>query len=85
MREFRLESIDILKVDIEGAEIEVFSGCDWIDRIGLLAIELHEEARPGCTALLDSVCHARTKTQKQYVTFYAKQEARTSPLSQINP
>jgi len=39
---YELESIDILKVDIEGAEGELFSDCkSWIDRVKLITIEVH--------------------------------------------
>ncbi|HSH12230.1 MAG TPA: FkbM family methyltransferase, partial [Desulfurivibrionaceae bacterium] len=42
MREQGLDYIDILKMDIEGGEIEVFSaGGNWLDRVGLLIAELH--------------------------------------------
>lgn len=43
--------IDILKLDIEGAEIELFSHCDlsWLDEVGCLIIELHDFMRPGCS------------------------------------
>ena len=45
----RLEDIDILKVDIEGSEKEVFGGRPgWIDRVGALIIETHDWLRPGC-------------------------------------
>jgi FkbM family methyltransferase len=43
--------IDVLKVDIEGAEKELFeTGVgSWIDRVGTLILELHDRFRPGCT------------------------------------
>lgn len=38
------ESIDILKLDIEGAEKEVFSNPEgWLDRVAFLIMELHED------------------------------------------
>jgi FkbM family methyltransferase len=39
--------IDILKVDIEGAEVDLFKGpCDWLSSVDCLSIELHgEEAK----------------------------------------
>jgi len=43
--------VDILKVDIEGAEKEVFeSTVDmWLDRVRLIVIELHDWLRAGCS------------------------------------
>jgi hypothetical protein len=36
------ERISILKMDVEGAEAEIFSQpCDWLDRVDALVIELH--------------------------------------------
>jgi hypothetical protein len=35
-------SIDILKCNIEGMEEELFAHCgEWIDRVGLLAVQVH--------------------------------------------
>lgn len=40
--------IDILKLDIEGAEKEVFSSSEnWLERVGILIVELHERFKPG--------------------------------------
>jgi FkbM family methyltransferase len=37
--------IDVLKIDIEGAELELFRGpCDWLRAVGCVSIELHGEA-----------------------------------------
>lgn len=42
--------IDILKLDIEGAEKEVFSnGQNWLDKVGILIVELHDKIKPGCS------------------------------------
>ncbi len=44
-----LEQIDILKIDIEGAEKEVFTDSShWIEKINILIIELHETMKTGC-------------------------------------
>lgn len=40
--------IDILKVDIEGAELELFGhALDWLESVQLLIIETHDRFRPG--------------------------------------
>lgn len=42
--------VDLLKIDIEGAEREVMSrAAEWIDRVGVLMIELHDDIKPGCS------------------------------------
>jgi FkbM family methyltransferase len=50
MREQSVDYIDVLKVDIEGSEKEVFeSYVSWIDRIGILIVELHDRWKSGCS------------------------------------
>lgn len=45
------DRIDILKLDIEGAERELFSyDPDWLDKVKLLIIETHDHFKPGCSA-----------------------------------
>ncbi|MCH8824017.1 MAG: FkbM family methyltransferase [Planctomycetes bacterium] len=47
--DYDLDKIDILKIDIEGAEKEVFSDTSsWIERVDALIIELHEFIKHGC-------------------------------------
>lgn len=44
-----VQKVCILKLDIEGAELEVFrNSSSWIDRVDSLIIELHEHMKPGC-------------------------------------
>jgi FkbM family methyltransferase len=43
---YRMESLDLLKVDIEGAEVELFSGdISWLERVRAIAIEFHADSR----------------------------------------
>jgi len=50
MAKMGLEFIDILKIDIEGSEKEVFeNSAKWIDRVGMIMVELHDTLKPGCT------------------------------------
>lgn len=49
MRDHSIDFIDILKLDIEGSEIEVLdSSSRWIDKVGILIAELHDRFREGC-------------------------------------
>jgi FkbM family methyltransferase len=49
MREQGIEHIDILKIDIEGAEREVFRDpSSWISKVDALIVELHERMKSGC-------------------------------------
>lgn len=49
MEEQKIDHIDILKIDIEGAEREVFkNSSSWITKVDTLIVELHEFMKPGC-------------------------------------
>ena len=46
LRESGFEQVDLLKVDIEGAEAELFKGqLDWLQRVHAIAIEFHADSR----------------------------------------
>lgn len=50
---FDVNRIDILKIDIEGSELQVLNYSDsWMDYIGALIIELHDRFQPGCSEAL---------------------------------
>jgi FkbM family methyltransferase len=49
-------TVDVVKLDIEGAEREVLStGARWLPRVRHLVVELHERFAPGCDAAFDAV------------------------------
>jgi FkbM family methyltransferase len=50
---FKLEKIDIVKIDIEGGEKSLFEfNTEWLNKCDQLIIELHEHYAPGCSASL---------------------------------
>lgn len=50
MSSMGLNSIDLLKIDIEGAEKEVFeNSAKWIDKVEIIMAELHDNIKPGCS------------------------------------
>ena len=50
LERFGIERVGLLKVDIEGAELELFDDASaWIDRVDAIAVELHDRFRPGCS------------------------------------
>jgi FkbM family methyltransferase len=49
MAEYGIERVNLLKVDIEGAEKDVFEHSQaWIDRVDIIAVELHDWICNGC-------------------------------------
>ncbi|MBR3051744.1 MAG: FkbM family methyltransferase [Selenomonadaceae bacterium] len=52
LAESSFDEIDLLKIDIEGAEKEVFSAPDvdeWLPKVKVLTIELHDRMKRGCS------------------------------------
>jgi len=66
LRRFDVSKIDLLKLDIEGAELELFSraAANWIDRVEHIAIELHDRIRPGCAQAFYSSLASREFLQE---------------------
>lgn len=53
MKKYKINFIDILKIDIEGSEKEIFEdNCEWLNKIGVLIIELHDRIKKGCSMSL---------------------------------
>jgi FkbM family methyltransferase len=76
MRETGIDEIDILKIDVEGAEREIFSTCNWMEKVKLLAIELHDRYFPGCSDAVNAVTTLYRKSQRGPVTFYCRPVSR---------
>ena len=50
MKKYDIETIDLLKMDIEGAEKEIFENSEgWIDRVKVITVELHDKFISGCS------------------------------------
>jgi FkbM family methyltransferase len=59
MSMFNTDRIDILKIDVEGAEKEIFAHSDaWIGHVRVIFVELHDRLRPGCTEAFESAMTA---------------------------
>jgi hypothetical protein len=73
MRETGIVSIDLLKVDIEEAEIEVFECSPWIKKVQVTAIELRDRVRSGCTAAATNAAGDFHWDQRGENTFLTRQ------------
>jgi FkbM family methyltransferase len=76
MGRFGIAYIDYLKMDVEGAEKEIFEhAAPWIDRVGTIAVELHDGMRSGCS---ESVRLAAKdfpyQWQRGEITYFARKE-----------
>lgn len=55
MNLFGVQQIDVLKLDVEGSEIEVLgNSAGWMASVKTLVVELHDRMRPGCSAALQT-------------------------------
>jgi FkbM family methyltransferase len=53
MADLKIGHVDILKLDIEGSEKEVFeTSAGWIDEVETIVVELHDQFRVGCARSL---------------------------------
>lgn len=52
MNDYKIEYIDLLKLDVEGAEKNIFGpDCDaWLNKTRLIICELHDRFLPGCSS-----------------------------------
>lgn len=66
MQKYDIPSIDLLKLDIEGAEKEVLSTADqWIEKVKTIAVEVHDWLKPGCSDALESAIKGRCFNRTQ--------------------
>ena len=85
MADFQIDYIDLLKVDIEGAEKEVFerSGT-WISSVGIIAVELHDWFRSGCSQAVHLAARDfKVEWQKGEITYLARAEYAPNAASQL--
>jgi FkbM family methyltransferase len=60
MRRFRVQGVDLLKLDVEGAEYDLLKDRPaWIDEIRVIFAELHDRIVPGCETAFDSATAGR--------------------------
>lgn len=50
IRDHKISRVDLLKLDVEGSEIEIFAdAADWITQVDAICLELHDQIRSGCS------------------------------------
>jgi FkbM family methyltransferase len=80
MDQFGIDYVDLLKVDIEGAEKEVFeSSSQWIDRVGAIAIELHDEIKIGCSHAFREATRAFGHESRKGETIFVARNLQEEP------
>jgi FkbM family methyltransferase len=72
---FPNNNVDLLKIDIEGGELEIFKNSEqgWEEGISFIAVELHERYAKGVTDIvLDKMKNRECKVFGEYYTFFYK-------------
>ena len=64
--------IDVLKIDVEGAEYDVFAEglSKWIDKVSTLVVEVHESIRSGVTELVLSSMAERDFSARRWGEYW---------------
>jgi FkbM family methyltransferase len=77
LNKYGFPRIDLLKLDVEGAEIELFGpGCErWLSRVNILVFELHDRFRLGCsravyTALTKFSFHQEIRGENIFIRLF---------------
>jgi FkbM family methyltransferase len=65
LKKHAISTVNLLKIDIEGAEKEVFAAdcAGWIDAVSTICIELHDSEAPGCSRAFYRAISQRQFTQ----------------------
>jgi FkbM family methyltransferase len=73
MQEMCIRAIDLAKIDVEGAEQEVFEDTRWLTGTRCLMIELHDRFRPGCSEAVEPAMQGFARSQRGETTFYVRE------------
>jgi len=77
---FGVERVDLLKIDVEGAEKEIFEHAgDWIERVNAIFAELHDRLKPGCSEAFARITASFGRVFTDGMTVYAIREAPVEP------
>lgn len=69
IRRFSSGMIDLLKIDIEGAEIELFAKAGWVRHVRCIMIETHDRFRPGCSEAIRAALGERWEQRGETTVF----------------
>ena len=72
LERYKLQRVDLLKMDVEGAEKTIFEHSDqWIEQVDAIFVELHDRLNPGCTKAFEKATPAFHRTHKDPMTVCA--------------
>jgi FkbM family methyltransferase len=87
MREYGIERIDLLKLDIEGSEKEVFVSSDpWIGYVDAICLELHDRFKAGCSrAFFKAVDDFPIELRRGEDVLVLREQSPLTPLTDATP
>lgn len=78
--EYGLGRVDLLKVDIEGAEREVFADTSrWIERVDAIIVEEHDRLKPGCSGSISQGTPGFATRWQQGENLFLVRDGRITP------
>jgi FkbM family methyltransferase len=85
-KEFGLDRIDLLKVDVEGSEKEIFSTADsWISSVDAICIELHDRFKVGCSrSFFTAVQDFPIELRRNEDVLVARADSQLVPVRAVN-
>ena len=85
-KEFGLDRIHLLKVDVEGSEKEIFSTADsWISSVDAICIELHDRFKIGCSrSFFMAVQDFPIELHRNEDVLVARADSRLVPVRSVN-
>lgn len=86
VQQFRIQQIDLLKIDVEGAECEILEEpSSWIGHVGVICAELHDRFRPGCLEIYRAATAAFPISWRQGELHCAAREGLITRLPESTP
>lgn len=85
-KEFDLDRIDLLKVDVEGSETEIFRSADgWLPFVDVICIELHDRFKVGCSrSFYGAVEDFPIEIRRNEDVLVARPDSRLVPVQAVN-
>jgi Methyltransferase FkbM domain len=84
IKEFGLGRIDLLKIDVEGSEKEIFDNSEaWISSVDVICVELHDRFKAGCSrSFFTAVTDFTIELRRNEDVLVARPDSPLAPITQ---
>ena len=84
LAQHQIDTIDLLKIDIEGAELPLFSrNLDWLNKTKIIIVEIHERFNPGSTKYITEMLKSNFSISYTGCLLYTSPSPRDGLLSRM--